>query len=66
MNALYFYVCNRQQCQMCHADTGNLPFGCRHTSNEEFAKYETHDFSDAEVIETVGETVAYFEKEREE
>lgn len=65
MNALYFYVCNRQQCEMCSADLG-ADFGCRHTSNEEFAKYETHDFSDAEVIETVGETVAYFEKEREE
>ena len=64
MSALYFYICNRQQCPTCPANLGDEA-GCRHTSNEEFAKYETHDFSDAEVINTVGETVAYFEKERE-
>ena len=63
MKTIHFFICNRQQCDMCSANI-ITDFGCKHTPNEEFAKYETHDFSDAEVIKT-GETIAYFEKERE-
>lgn len=63
MKTLYFYVCNRQQCELCSAGI-ITDFGCKHTLNPEFAKYEIPDFSDAEVIKT-GDTIAYFEKERE-